>query len=369
MTQSTDIRKECTGSVRVLVIGSHKARVAKVASLLHTTERIHHNNIHIEYVPCVATFDSYQNEAGEKVRYLASIDYYGRQGTDPSPQSLLPFFDTIISSIDANKKGLHFEGISGAAIGIGIETMEDTKMIQKFLAALSQLPVKIDVLQPNPEFATMAEELEAFREMSPEEKAAATESQSIGPGKMAKFTHELAKSIIDEEMERLRQIEQAAIPSVPLESTIVETIATIAPMEYDPSIDRYACRTCRTVLFGQMDVEDPPHTQAQHTFSTRKHNARVGQCHSYFLKTTLSWMGPVSDTEGKSSCPKCDTKVGHWNWSGAQCSCGTWVVPAIQIPKSKVDVLAPSSVHSSSLGVVISPMVLHMQNLSVQMRE
>ena len=40
---------------------------------------------------------------------------------------------------------------------------------------------------------------------------------------------------------------------------------------------------------------------------------------------------------GKLTCPGCSTKFGAFVWSGETCSCGAWVVPAIQVPKSKVD--------------------------------
>ena len=41
--------------------------------------------------------------------------------------------------------------------------------------------------------------------------------------------------------------------------------------------------------------------------------------------------------EGDIICPKCSARIGSFNWSGSQCSCGAWVTPAVQITKSKVD--------------------------------
>lgn len=43
--------------------------------------------------------------------------------------------------------------------------------------------------------------------------------------------------------------------------------------------------------------------------------------------------------EGKLCCPnaRCRTRLGGFNWSGSQCSCGSWVVPAVQVVASKVD--------------------------------
>ena len=45
----------------------------------------------------------------------------------------------------------------------------------------------------------------------------------------------------------------------------------------------------------------------------------------------------LSQVDGKLGCPKCSARIGSYNWSGMQCSCGAWVAPAIQVVKSKVD--------------------------------
>ena len=44
-------------------------------------------------------------------------------------------------------------------------------------------------------------------------------------------------------------------------------------------------------------------------------------------------------TEGKLCCPKCDAKVGHFNWVGIRCGCGAWVAPAEDVQSAKVDVM------------------------------
>lgn len=60
------------------------------------------------------------------------------------------------------------------------------------------------------------------------------------------------------------------------------------------------------------------------------------KCSSYFLEGALDWMD-ASQVEGKLHCPKCGHRVGTLKWAGGQCSCGTWVTPAIQISMGKVD--------------------------------
>jgi dual specificity phosphatase 12 len=114
----------------------------------------------------------------------------------------------------------------------------------------------------------------------------------------------------------------------------------------DPNLPRYACRMCRTVLFGQ-DHLAADHVQNLHSFKRANFNANrpTVNCQSIFCsEAVLAWLSPNGqDIEGKLACPKCSFKVGHWRWSGAQCSCGTWLTPAIQIPASKVDTMRPVS--------------------------
>ena len=86
------------------------------------------------------------------------------------------------------------------------------------------------------------------------------------------------------------------------------------------------------------------------------------ECTSYFVNS-LSWIrdescgggddgdsnldaaAALSENEGKIVCPnlKCGNRVGSHNWSGAQCACGAWVVPAIQFLKKTVDLRHPVS--------------------------
>ena len=42
-------------------------------------------------------------------------------------------------------------------------------------------------------------------------------------------------------------------------------------------------------------------------------------------------------------CFECETKVGSFNWSGAQCSCGAWVCPSFYVQAGKVDILRPAA--------------------------
>src|SRR5262249_9018905 len=62
------------------------------------------------------------------------------------------------------------------------------------------------------------------------------------------------------------------------------------------------------------------------------------ECTSYFLQEEMHWMSfPQGKVTGKIVCPDCHARVGRYNWAGAQCSCGRWMVPFLSILKARVN--------------------------------
>mmetsp|Transcript_31553 Transcript_31553/g.51441 ORF Transcript_31553/g.51441 Transcript_31553/m.51441 type:complete len:201 (-) Transcript_31553:156-758(-) len=101
----------------------------------------------------------------------------------------------------------------------------------------------------------------------------------------------------------------------------------------------FLCRKCRHQIFNVEDLEDhEPRMQTFHRLKARNLDSGI-RCTSYFLTERLEWMGDMADIEGKLNCPnpKCNARLGHYKWAGSQCSCGSWVAPAMQIPMSKID--------------------------------
>jgi hypothetical protein len=316
--------------------------------------------IEIEYLPCVATFESYNNDCGISVKYLAKLEYHGPNGALTMGQSLAPFFDAI-------DPALPFNGIVAVAIGCGIEEDGDVDNIRTYFAALSScsedsVDTMIQCLKPNEEYASMKEENEAFRQMTEEKKEEATRHGTLGSGKMATFVFDVAKHALRQRWEKeLTEYEQILAATALQSQSTTEIVTTstdnivtkpdelqctIIPHIPNPELTRYACRKCRTALFGVDDLQDPPHSQSLHNFSKKMHKVgygNAGTCQNHFIAQPLSWMGGCDGVEGKLHCPKCKTKVGHYSWTGAQCSCGTWVTPAIMIPLSKVDEMNPLS--------------------------
>lgn len=110
----------------------------------------------------------------------------------------------------------------------------------------------------------------------------------------------------------------------------------------------FSCRRCRGPLFRGAHIT--AHAVGAHRFSRHRLNkdaasgclasprADADVCTSYFLAEALQWMRSASEgVEGKLHCPHCTSRVGTLRWAGAQCSCGTWVTPAVQIARKAVD--------------------------------
>jgi hypothetical protein len=178
----------------------------------------------------------------------------------------------------------------------------------------------------------MKEETMAYQALDALKKEEVNNLRTIGPGKMAKFAESLAHQTI--ETAYPKPIIEESTPNI---ETPPEP-PTKAPLpKLDTCKTRYACRMCRVFLFGQDDLE--AHEPYQQGFGWRKVGS--AKCESLFLSEGLDWIGDISAVEGRFGCPRCSTKLGIWNWAGTQCSCGTWVVPAIQVPLSKVDLVPP----------------------------
>ena len=136
--------------------------------------------------------------------------------------------------------------------------------------------------------------------------------------------------------------------TAPISTTKTDAAACTATEDDPPLVFR--CRKCRAPLFTGQVLESHEPGGGQVAFKHHKRDHRMGgaveSCTSHFLrsdgqtnmKSTEDWGGCL---QGKLTCAKCSTRVGDFNWSGMQCSCGAWVCPAIQVVKSKVDESGP----------------------------
>lgn len=106
--------------------------------------------------------------------------------------------------------------------------------------------------------------------------------------------------------------------------------------EEEPKIVIYRCHQCRVPLFKSTDIIPHQASKVRKFANKRQIFSDDQKCQSFFIEQPkwLNAMGRLSDT---IYCPKCNYKIGHFSWKGAQCSCGEWVKPSFQIPYSRVD--------------------------------
>ncbi|XP_022085266.1 dual specificity protein phosphatase 12-like isoform X2 [Acanthaster planci] len=118
----------------------------------------------------------------------------------------------------------------------------------------------------------------------------------------------------------------------------------------------YKCRRCRRAIFLDLSVLSHITGEGQRSFQWHKQSHPLSQgvssppsdtmdpsasCTSLFVEP-VKWMEPlmIGRLDGKLSCPKCNARLGSFNWSGLRCSCGAWVTPAFQIHRNRVDKVA-----------------------------
>ena len=139
--------------------------------------------------------------------------------------------------------------------------------------------------------------------------------------------------------------------------------------EYDKYINDinpefvFKCGKCRKSLFNDKQLILFHENSAKDTYShkRKKYNSvNTTECTSFFINIERLMNNKSNNEEKKDidfieqfklvmeehnmkldsciiKCKKCSLKLGEFFEKGTQCSCGSWVVPAVQIVKSKVD--------------------------------
>ncbi|KAL3643504.1 hypothetical protein CASFOL_014319 [Castilleja foliolosa] len=109
--------------------------------------------------------------------------------------------------------------------------------------------------------------------------------------------------------------------------------------ESKPSVI-YRCKKCRRIVATEELIV--PHNRGDgKCFNRRKKNdsdTEAPECSSIFVEP-MKWMQTVEDgyLGDKLQCIGCKTRLGSFTWVGMRCNCGTWVNPAFQLHKSRMD--------------------------------
>ncbi|KAG8365530.1 hypothetical protein BUALT_Bualt18G0114700 [Buddleja alternifolia] len=104
----------------------------------------------------------------------------------------------------------------------------------------------------------------------------------------------------------------------------------------------YRCKKCRRIVASEEHIVSHTRGQGQKCFKWKKRSEdsdmELPQCSSIFVEP-LKWMQSVEGgcVEDKLQCIGCKARLGSFNWAGMQCNCGTWINPAFQLHKSRLD--------------------------------
>lgn len=290
-------------------------------------------------VPCDMSKTSLSSD-----KLLYSLEYAGKDLKyvrmavplrDMESEDLLDYLDVCLDFIeDSRKEGsvlVHcFAGVSRSAAIITAYLMKSEQLSLE--DAIESLKQSCESVCPNDGFL---EQLKMFEQMG------------FKVDHASPIYKRFRLKVLGDSYNRGEKIDGSkfgADPGLPAE--IVSANVEALPGKQVPPTPAYRCKKCRRVIALQANVLDHVPGEGETSFDWHKRRggnpfSRSGdnECSSIFVEP-LRWMKTVEEggLEGKLMCAHCEARLGYFNWSGIQCSCGSWITPAFQLHKSRVDI-------------------------------
>ncbi|CAJ2671683.1 unnamed protein product [Trifolium pratense] len=253
---------------------------------------------------------------------------------DTESENLLDHLEVCIDFIDRSRKEgsvlVHcFAGVSRSASVITAYLMKSENLSLE--DALESLRQSCEFVCPNDGFL---EQLKMFEEMG----FKVDHSSPVYKRFRLKTLGENHQSGL-----RIDSSKLGEDPGMPSETSSEVEGATKVENNRSPT---YRCKKCRRIVALQEHVIDHIPGEGETSFGWHKwrsgnpfNKSNESECSSIFIEP-LRWMKDVEEgaLEGKLSCAHCDARLGYFNWAGIQCSCGSWITPAFQLHKSRVDI-------------------------------
>ncbi|KAI0519439.1 dual specificity protein phosphatase 12 [Dendrobium catenatum] len=253
---------------------------------------------------------------------------------DTEDENLLDYLDVCLDFIDRGRKEgavlVHcFAGVSRSAAIITAYLMRSEQRSQE--DALESLRQSCEFVCPNDGFL---EQLKLFEEMGFKVDTASPLYKRFRLkvlGHSYKLGEKVDSSIFEDDPGSLSE-SSASSTSESAKENQPKTV--------------YRCKKCRRIVALHENVVS--HTPGEGETCFEWHKRKSGnpfkrfdevECSSIFIEP-LKWMTSVEEgaLEGKLLCIHCEARLGYFNWSGIQCSCGSWITPAFQLHKSRVDI-------------------------------
>ncbi|KAL2480782.1 Protein-tyrosine-phosphatase [Abeliophyllum distichum] len=278
-------------------------------------------------------------------KLLYSLEYAGKDLNfvrmavpmrDMENEDLLDYLDVCLDYIEeSRKKGsvlVHcFAGVSRSAAIITAYLMRSEQLSQE--DAIESLRQSCEFVCPNDGFL---DQLKMFEQMG------------FKVDHASPIYKRFRLKVLGDSYHRGEQIDGSkfgADPGLPADKVSSE-VETSLDKEVSTRTPVYRCKKCRRVVALQENVVDHVPGEGESCFEWHKRRsgnpfskADDDECSSIFVEP-LRWMTTVQEgaLEGKLLCVHCESRLGYFNWSGIQCSCGSWITPAFQLHKSRVDI-------------------------------
>ncbi|GLJ48420.1 hypothetical protein SUGI_1022050 [Cryptomeria japonica] len=257
---------------------------------------------------------------------------------DMENENLLDYLDTCLGFIERGRREgailVHcFAGVSRSASVVTAYLMKTEQLSQE--DALESLRQQSESACPNDGFL---EQLKMFEEMGFKVDHASS------------IYKKFRLKILGEAYGRGEKIDSSKFEADPGLPILSPTVPVEMPTSQECN-DReklgisYRCKMCRRAVASKDNVVSHLPGEGEPCFKLKNRSRgsffddrHEPECTSVFVEP-LQWMTTVEEgaIEGKLSCIGCQARLGYFNWSGIQCSCGTWVNPAFQLHKSRVD--------------------------------